>query len=118
MPKIGLVTVLYKCDDVLEDFFKSLSLQTYKDYFLYIFDNSPSIETDACVLRLSKQFPIPGLIHIKSTSNVGIAKGNNTGIQMALENNCDYVLLLNNDITFYEPDFFKSMVEIAETKAE
>lgn len=42
MAKIGLVTVLYKCDEVLPDFFKSISIQTHKDYILYLIDNSAS----------------------------------------------------------------------------
>ena len=42
MAKIGLVTVLFKSDEVLPDFFSSIARQTHKDYILYLVDNSES----------------------------------------------------------------------------
>jgi hypothetical protein len=41
--------------------------------------------------------------------NVGIAEGDNQGIQAALADGCDYVLLLNNDVDF-EPETFATLV--------
>ena len=46
MGKIGLVTVLFKSDDVLDDFFASIARQTYKDHILYLVDNSPNDVSD------------------------------------------------------------------------
>ncbi|AMR32931.1 hypothetical protein A0256_16650 [Mucilaginibacter sp. PAMC 26640] len=110
MPKIGLVTVLYKCDNVLEGFFKSLSKQTFKDYELYIIDNSASIATDRILEKLSNEFILPAITHIKNTENFGVAKGNNQGIELALNDNCDFVLLLNNDIEFDDHLLIERMI--------
>jgi len=118
MGKIGLVTVLYKSDDVLEDFFKSLSIQSYKNYHLYLIDNSPSNTTDELINILSEKHPIPDFTHIKNPGNYGVAKGNNQGIELSLQNNCEYVLLLNNDIDFPQIFLLKEMVECAIQKNE
>lgn len=113
MIKIGLVTVLYKSDDVLEDFFKSLSLQSFKNYHLYLIDNSPSAETDNLIEILSTKYPLTSYTHVKNTSNDGVAKGNNQGIKLALNDNSDFVLLLNNDIDFNQTFLLDEMINYA-----
>ncbi|MEO7212695.1 glycosyltransferase family 2 protein [Mucilaginibacter sp.] len=118
MAKVGLVTVLYKSDDVLEGFFQSLSVQTFKDYHLYLIDNSPGAETDAVVNQLLNKYPICHITHIKNPGNYGVAKGNNQGIELALKDNSAYVVLLNNDIDFPQDFLLADMVKCAEEKNE
>ena len=50
---------------------------------------------------------------IFNEENLGFAGANNQGIKLALENDADYVLLLNNDTTV-EPDFLTKLVVEAE----
>ena len=51
---------------------------------------------------------------IKNDINYGFAKGNNIGIQYALNNlNSDYILLLNND-TVVNKDFLNKMINVGE----
>lgn len=118
MGKLGLVTVLYKSDDVLEGFFKSLSLQEFTDYHLYLIDNSPCSTTESLVSSLVNKYPITGYTHIKNDQNIGVANGNNQGIERSLNDNCEYVLLLNNDIEFYQPFLIGEMIKYAEDKNE
>ncbi|TWR31178.1 glycosyltransferase family 2 protein [Mucilaginibacter pallidiroseus] len=113
MPSIGLVTVLYNSNEVLEGFFKSLSLQDFKDYHLYIVDNSPSSSTDTLIADLSVKFPLSEFTHIKNDENAGVAKGNNQGIKRAMEDGAEYLLLLNNDIEFSQPYLLSQMLELA-----
>ena len=101
MATLGLVTVLYNSDGVLEEFFRSLSIQTYTDYHLYLIDNSPSPATDEMVKRFAEKYKIPAHTHFKNDGNYGVAKGNNQGIKLALEAGADFVILLNNDIEFF-----------------
>lgn len=110
MPKLGLVTVLFKSDDVLEGFYRSLSAQTFTDYHLYIIDNSPSPKTDALIQSLQLKYPIAASTHLRNNDNVGVAKGNNQGIQGCLDSGCSHVLLLNNDIEFHQPDLLARML--------
>ncbi len=116
MSKIGLVTVLFKCDDVLPDFFESIAKQTYKDYILYIIDNDPNINTDNLILKCQSENAVTQCKHIKSTGNVGVAEGNNIGIRHALEDNCTHLLILNNDIELEQDFVFEKMLSVLKEK--
>lgn len=115
-PKIGLVTVLYNGIEVLEGFFESLSKQTYKNYVLYVIDNSPNEDALNEAKRLAKELMIPAEF-IYNNANLGVAKGNNQGIELSLNSGCKYVLLLNNDIEFPENTIY-DMVQYAQEKNE
>lgn len=118
MAKIGLVTVLYKSDDVLPDFFKSIAKQTHKDYILFLIDNSENEATDTIISQCLKDYPITAYKHIKTGANIGVAAGNNMGIKLSLLEGCSYVLLLNNDIDIDQDDVFASMLTLAQDKGE
>jgi len=97
MEKIGVVTVLYKSETVLNDFFRTLNEQSYKNINLYVIDNkSPDDSLKKC-RDLAKNVWFETKI-IENDDNYGVAKGNNQGIEAALKDNCDFVLLSNNDI--------------------
>lgn len=110
--KLGLVTVLFKSDDVLEDFYKSIARQTYKDYLVIMIDNSPSIKTRETISYLNSLYNIP-YIHIESEYNVGVAAGNNIGIKVAFDNYCEDIILLNNDINFREATLFQNLIDLS-----
>jgi len=115
-PKIGLVTVLYNGIEILQGFFESLANQTYKNYILYVIDNSPDIAALDEAKRLASERHIP-VEFLYNSANLGIAKGNNQGIELSLQTNCDYVLLLNNDVEFGE-NTIRDMVAYAESNDE
>lgn len=114
MSKIGLVTVLFNSEEVLEDFFLSIASQTYKNYILYIIDNSPSTVSEINVTNYIKQYSLENnTVYLPSERNIGVAAGNNIGIKAALEDNCDYVLLTNNDILISDTDLLEKLVNDA-----
>lgn len=98
-PKIGLVTVLYNGKEVLPDFFESLANQTFKNYVLYVIDNSPNDDALNLAMELAARYDIESEF-INNNANLGVAKGNNQGIELAIASGCEFVLLLNNDIDF------------------
>lgn len=108
-PKIGLVTVLYNGIEVLEGFFESLAKQTYKNYVLYVIDNSPNEDTLNEAKRLSENYLIPSEF-IYNNANLGVAKGNNQGIFKAMEDFCSHICLINNDVEF-EEDLLKKLLD-------
>jgi GT2 family glycosyltransferase len=114
MSKIGLVTVLFKSDEVLDGFFKSISKQTHKDYILYLVDNSVNEQSNKVIADCLAAYPISAYKHIKNTDNVGVAKGNNIGIKQALEDGCSHVLILNNDIEIEQETAFSSQLLLSE----
>ncbi|MDY3914835.1 MAG: glycosyltransferase family 2 protein [Phocaeicola sp.] len=102
MSKIGIVTVLYNSEKVLEDFFKSLDEQTFKDFQLYVIDNASQDNSLALCNELAQNVSFETKIFAEN-ENWGVAKGNNIGIINALADRCEYVLLSNNDIVL-NPD--------------
>ena len=114
--KIGIVTVLYKSETVLEDFFRTLNEQSYKNFILYVIDNkSPDNSLDK-----SKEFAKSALFEtkfIENDDNYGVAKGNNQGIEAALKDDCDYVLLSNNDVVLKQDTIEKLYIGLKEMNA-
>ncbi|MCV2364702.1 glycosyltransferase family 2 protein [Paucibacter sp. DJ1R-11] len=99
LPFIGIVTVLFNSDDLLDDFFKSLASQTFKNFRLYVLDNSASDSGSEIARRLALQHGIVAKV-VFNNANLGVAKGNNQGIALALADGCSHVLLANNDTEF------------------
>ena len=66
--------------------------------------------TDGSAERIKQKFSRIELTENKE--NKGFAFGNNVGIDHALENGAEYVLLLNQD-TEAEPDFLKNLMKVA-----
>jgi len=97
MPLIGIVTVLYNSGTVLEDFFSSLKAQTYQNFILYIVDNN-SPDLSLSISKTLSEKTSFSCKFIENEDNYGIAKGNNIGIEQALKDQCEYILLSNNDI--------------------
>lgn len=112
--KIGVVTVTFNSGAVLEDFLVSLDGQSHKNFTLYAIDNA---STDNSVRRLSAEHPFDVRV-IANPDNVGIAVGNNQGIELALSDRCDWILLLNNDTILPSNLFEDMMTSAVENNAE
>jgi GT2 family glycosyltransferase len=95
---IGLVTVTYNSEEVLPDFLRSVAIQTHKNFILYVIDNASTDES----LTLLRNWNDDRIRLIANSENHGIAGGNNQGIQQALQDGCDSILLINNDTQFNE----------------
>ena len=107
-PHIGIVTVLYNSEDVLNDFFRTLAIQTYSNFTLYIIDNASSDRSLEIAKELASQVDFK-CVFFEEKTNWGIAKGNNIGIRAALKDKCDFVLLSNNDIVL-KPDTISTLL--------
>ena len=99
MPTIGIVTVLYNSDDVLADFFASLAAQVGVAFRLYVIDNSATDSGLEASKVLAARYGIDA-VFVFNNANLGVAKGNNQGIELALADGCSHVLLANNDTQF------------------
>lgn len=99
--RIGIVTVLYNSESVLDDFYNTLNKQNYKNIVLYVVDNKSPDKSIEKIRVLSKNVFFETVI-IENDDNYGVAKGNNIGIEKALADGCDCVLLSNNDVVYYE----------------
>lgn len=111
MKELALVTVLYNSPAVLPDFFESLKVQTFKDFKLFIIDNSTNSESAEYINNVCADFEFEMEYINNYGNNVGVAAGNNQGIKKALEQNCEKVLLLNNDLIFSEPQILEKIIQ-------
>jgi len=93
--KVGIVTITYNSRHVLGDFLASLDRQSYRNFVLIVVDNASQ---DTTLAQLEEHRSEQQIV-IANTVNRGVAEGNNQGIRAAIEANCDYILLLNNDVT-------------------
>jgi len=96
MKKIGLVTITFNSAHVIEPFMECVLSQTHSNFMLYIIDNLSTDNT----LNLLKRFEDNRIVCIINSVNVGVAAGNNQGIKKALEDGCDEILIINNDVEF------------------
>lgn len=108
MSKIGIVTVLYNSEKVLDDFFRTLNAQTFKDFTLYVIDNA-STDNGLEVARTLAETVSFKTVFFPEPENWGVAKGNNIGIRAALSDGCEFILLSNND-TVLNPDTIQMLM--------
>ena len=110
MNKLVYIIVLNynNADDTIECI-KSLEKIEYDNYKIVIVDNK---STDDSIEKLKKAFDNK-YYFIKSDKNIGYAAGNNLGVQYALENDAEYVCILNND-TIADKKFLKILIDYME----
>lgn len=108
-PKVGIVILNWNGYSDTSRCLDSLSTIEYSNYHTYVVDNN---STDGSIERLVEEYPWSNFI--QKEENTGFADGCNVGIREAISDQCDYVLLLNNDAVV-ESDFLGPVVETAES---
>lgn len=110
-PMVGIVTVNYNGKGYLVDFVRSIHVLRYPNYELFLLDNA---STDGSPEELLDVYPDISIRCMRR--NVGIAAGNNLGIQYFLKHRkVDYILFLNPD-TVHKPDFLDELVKCADAR--
>ena len=114
MPKVAIILLNYNGLKDTSECLESLKKINFENFEIIVVDNdSKNNEADI----LENNFKNFAKI-IKSKENTGFAEGNNIGIRYALNNNHEYILILNND-TIVQPDFLKNIVLTSlESKAD
>jgi len=102
--RVGIVLVNYNGQKFMPDCLESLAKIDYALVQVIVVDNA---STDGSADWTQTHYPSVALI--RHTHNQGITGGNNAGIEWCKKNNCNYVLLLNND-TVVEPDFLSQLL--------
>ena len=108
MEKIGVVTVTYNSDKVLQPFLSDLFAQSFHNFNLYVIDNASEDKT----LKILDDLNDNRVNQTRNHSNIGVAAANNIGIKKALEDKCSHILILNNDIEFSNTLFKDMLVSI------
>ena len=108
-PRVSIVLLNLNGYQDTQDCIESLRRVQYTNFDVIVVDNGSS---DDSFPRLQKEFPEAKLV--RSEENLGFSGGSNLGIQHALDNGADYVLLLNND-TVVDADFLSHLVQVGES---
>lgn len=122
MPRVAIIYLLYNGRQYIADCLASLKNLNYpKDSVtLFVVDNKSTdgslefFKTE--ILPKYRDFLFEVKI-IENKENFGFAEGNNVGIRAALEQDFDFVYLLNQD-TEIDPDFVREAVEAAQANPE
>jgi GT2 family glycosyltransferase len=106
--RVGVVLLQWNGHALTRRCLESFRAQTRSDVRVYVADNG---STDAPAESLAREFADLQLEVLCHGSNLGFAAGNNPAIRRALEHECEFVLLLNNDVVCIAPDFLGRGVE-------
>jgi len=111
-PLVYIITINWNgLEDTIECL-HSLERITYPNYRIIVVDNgSQNVESNI----LMEKFPKIELV--KNEKNEGFVIANNQGIEMAINNGADYVLLLNND-TVVKDNFLNILIAYAEANGD
>ncbi len=104
--KIGVITITYNSKIVMHDFLSSLFAQTYTNWHLYIYENGSPNKID----HVLNDYTPDKYTYIDLCQNLGFAKANNLAIQQAFKDNCDCILLINND-TIFDINLFQGLFD-------
>lgn len=104
LPSVGIIVLNWNGKKDTLETLESLRKVTYPRFHTIVVDNG---STDGSQQDIREQHP--EIILIETGRNLGFARGNNIGIQHALAEEVDAVLLLNNDVEV-APDFLSHLV--------
>jgi GT2 family glycosyltransferase len=99
--------------DVVRHCLLSLRDITYPNHKIVVVDNNSADGTEE---MLRSEFP--DLTLIQTGSNMGYTGGNNKGIDYAIQQGANYVLIINPDTIIINPRFLNEMVDYTENHPE
>jgi GT2 family glycosyltransferase len=112
-PPVYIIVLTYRMRDVVRSCIQSLLRLTYSNYKLVIVDNGSNDGTEEML-----QDEFPDLPLLQTGSNLGYTGGNNKGIEYAINNGAEYVLIINPDTVVANPQFLDEMIEYTEAHPE
>ena len=110
--KIGIITINYNTEDLLEKLIRCLVQQSYRNWVLVIVNNSPN---NIAINKVIRSFNNSRIILTGNNKNLGYSKGNNLGFNYLMENKIiskdDIVLFTNEDIIIRDKNFLVKSID-------
>jgi len=103
--QLAIVIINWNSFELTKDTLSSLQNTRFKNYDCIVVDNGSH---DGSGEDLKNSFP--DIILIKSNTNKGFTGGNNIGMEYALSNGYEYIMMLNNDVEV-ESGFLEPLVQ-------
>jgi len=111
LPKVAVIILNWNGKEDTIECLESVDKIDYLNYEIVVVDNGSVDDSVASIKAL-----FPDVIVIETGHNLGYAGGNNVGIRYALDNNAEYILLLNND-TVVDVNLIYAFIEARTTIA-
>ena len=111
-PKVAIVILNWNGKDDTCECLESVRKLDYSNYQTIVADNGSE---DDSVQFLKQQYP--DILIIENGANLGYAEGNNRAIKYAIEQEFDYILLLNNDAVV-DPQILNSFMNVSKTNPQ
>ena len=105
MPKVGIVISITTAGRIRWSVWTACKSRRYKDVEIILLDDASPNDS---VAQLQDKLPA-NTVFLPQEQNLGFAAVNNVGMRRALADDCDYVLLLNND-TAVAPDMLETLL--------
>lgn len=109
MPSVYIIVLTYNSREIARRCLHSLRALAYPNHKVVVVDNASADGTEEMVRE-----EFPNLPLIQTGGNQGYTGGNNRGIEFALAQGADFVLLLNPDTVPANPKFVDEMVAYLE----
>jgi len=109
MPKASIIILTFNSQDVIADCLNSVLHSDTPMSRIIVVDNNSSDRT----IEIVKGF-LPQVRLIINNQNLGFSAGNNVAIKYAMEDESDYIFLLNPDTTI-KPDTLTILLETAQS---
>jgi GT2 family glycosyltransferase len=104
-PKVWAVVLAWNQVETTLECLESLAASKYLYFHVMVVDNASTDDTEA---RVKQSFP--AVLVLRSNENLGVARGYNLGIEKALDQGADYVIVMNND-TVVAPEMVSELVK-------
>lgn len=107
-PKVTIIVLTWNQRDITLDCLQSLKALNYpvSQLRIIVVDNG---SVDGTAQAVSDRFP--SVLVLENPQNLGFAEGNNVGLQRALEDSADHIMLLNND-TVVAPEMLNELLAV------
>ena len=107
---VGIIVINYRSEDKTIEFVKKELSKVSCDNAVVIVDNGSTEESRDTLLEAFKGWPLQHVFVVPSKENLGFAKGNNLGAEVAINQfDPDTLLFANNDISLSSDDVVDKM---------
>lgn len=110
--KVGIVILNYNTWQDTIKVFEDLRHQEGVDLYVVVVDNGSPNDSNISLKKYFEEHPSDKVIYYSSDKNLGYARGNNIGLNLLEKFNCDFTVVMNNDVYFEDKNLLKKLSDV------
>lgn len=112
---IGIILLNFNSSKKTRFCINSIENQSYKDFKVYIADNNSTIYDKIELINILEKLKDQEKLYFEELNeNIGFARANNILIKKALDDKCEFIYILNNDVELFSNTLEKFMGAIGD----